>query len=330
MAVIRAALAAALAVTLFAAPLAAEAQPPGKVPRIGLLDYSTPDHARLAWWDGFLRQMAELGHVEGQTVAFERRWARGEIKRLSGLIDELVALKVDIIVTAGTPALVATHAATTTIPIVMAPGGDPIELGIASSLARPGANVTGVTSLAADLTTKRLEFLRELLPDRAPMAVLWDPNGGGARIAIRETQATAGRMGLKVRAYAARTPSDFHHAFSAMAKDRAGGLDVAASPMFFTERQRIADLALKQGLPMMVGAREYAEAGALASYGADYVDLFRRVAVYVDRILKGAKPADLPIEQPTTFQLVINLKTARALGLTIPQSLLLRADQVIQ
>jgi len=274
--------------------------------------------------------MGELGYVEGRTVAFERRWARGEIKRLSGLTAELVGLNVDIIVTAGTPALVAAHAATTTIPIVMAPGGDPVELGIVPSLARPGGNVTGVTSLAADLTTKRLEFLRELLSNRARMAVLWDPNGGGARIAIQETQATAGRMGLEVRAYAARTPGEFHHAFSAMAKDRAGGLDVAASPMFFTERQRIADLALKQGLPMMVGAREYAEAGALASYGADYVDLFRRVAAYVDRILKGAKPADLPIEQPTTFQLVINLKTARALGLTIPQSLLLRADQVIQ
>ena len=187
-----------------------------------------------------------------------------------------------------------------------------------------------MTSLGADLTTKRLEFLRELLSNRAPMAVLWDPNGGGARIAIRETQATADRMGLKVRAYAARTPAEFDHAFSAMAKDRAGGgLDVAASPMFFTERQRIEDLALKQGLPMMVGAREYAEAGALSSYGPDHVDLFRRVAVYVDRILKGAKPADLPMEQPTTFQLVINLKTARVLGLTIPQSLLLRADQVI-
>src|SRR5882672_3100834 len=307
MTVIRAACAAALAVTLFAAMLAAEAQRPGKLPRIGLLDYSTPDQARLAWWDGFLRRMGELGYVEGRTVAFERRWARGEIKRLSDLTAELVTLNVDIIVTAGTPALVAAHAATTTIPIVMAPGGDPVELGIVHSLARPGANVTGVTSLAADLTTKRLEFLRELLSNRARMAVLWDPNGGGARIAIQETQATAGRMGLEVRAYAARTPGEFHHAFSAMAMDRAGGLDVATSPMFFTERRRIADLALKQGLPMVVGSR-------------DYVDLFRRVAAYVDRILKGAKPADLPIEQPTTFQLVINLKTAKALGLTIPQS----------
>jgi putative ABC transport system substrate-binding protein len=330
MTVIRAALAAALAVTLFAAMLAAEVQRPGKLPRIGLLDYSTPDQARLAWWDGFLRRMGELGYVEGRTVAFERRWARGEIKQISGLTAELVGLNVDIIVTAGTPALVAAHAATTTIPIVMAPGGDPVELGIVPSLGRPGANVTGVTSLTADLTTKRLELLRELLPKGSRMAVLWDPNGGGARIAIRETQATAGRMGLEVRAYAARTPGEFHHAFSAMAMDRAGGLDVATSPMFFTERHRIADLALKQGLPMMVGAREYVEAGALASYGPDYVDLFRRVAAYVDRILKGAKPADLPIEQPTTFQLVINLKTAKALGLTIPQSLLLRADQVIQ
>ena len=330
MTVIRAALAAALVVALLAAPLAAEGQPPGKVPRIGLLDDSTPDPARLAGWDGVLRRMAELGYVDGQTVAFERRWARGEVKRLPGLTAELLALNVDIIVTAGTPALVAAHAATATIPIVIAPGGDPVELGIVSSLARPGANVTGVTSLAADLTTKRLEFLRELLSNRARLAVLWDPDSGGARVAIRETQATAGRMGLQVRAYAARTPGELLRAFSAMAQDRVGGLDVAPSPMFFTERHRIADLALKHGLPMMVGAREYAEAGALASYGADYVDLFRRVAAYVDRILKGAKPADLPIEQPTTFHLVINLKTARALSLTIPQSLLLRADQVIQ
>src|SRR6266545_3506239 len=185
MTVIRAALAAVLAATLLAAPLAAEAQPPGKLPRIGLLDYSTPDHARLAWWDGFLRQMGELGYVEGQTVAFERRWARGEIKRLSGLTAELVALNVDIIVTAGTPALVAAHAATTTIPIVMAPGGDPVELGIVPSLGRPGGNVTGVTSLTADLTAKRLELLRHLLLNGSRMAVLWDPNSGSARIAIR-------------------------------------------------------------------------------------------------------------------------------------------------
>jgi putative tryptophan/tyrosine transport system substrate-binding protein len=330
MTVIRGAFAAALAGTLFAAMLAAEAQPPGKLPRIGLLDSSTPDQARLAWWDGFLGRMSELGYVEGRTVAFERRWARGEIKRLSGLTAELVGLNVDIIVTAGTPALVAAHAATTSIPIVMAPGGDPVELGIVPSLGRPGGNVTGVASQTADLTAKRLELLRELLPNGSRMAVLWDRNSGSAHIAIRETLAAADRVGLKVRAYAASAPGDFDQAFSAMARDRAGGLDITTSPMFFTERRRIASLALKQGLPTMVGAREYAEAGALASYGPDYVDLFRRVAAYVDRILKGAKPAELPIEQPTRFQLVINLKTARALGLTIPQSLLLRADQVIQ
>jgi len=330
MTVIRAACASALAVTLFAAMLAAEAQPPGKLPRIGLLDSSTPDQVRLAWWDGFLGQMGELGYVEGRTVAFERRWARGEIKRLSGLSAELVGLNVDIIVTAGTPALVAAHAATITMPIVMAPGGDPVELGIVPSLGRPGGNVTGVASQTADLTAKRLELLRELLPSGSRMAVLWDPHSGSAHVAIRETQATAGRTGIEVRAYAARTRGAFHQAFLAMARDRAGGLDVTTSPMFFTERRRIANLALKQGLPTVVGAREYAEAGALASYGPDYVDLFRRVAAYVDRILKGARPAELPIEQPTRFQLVINLKTARALGLTIPQSLLLRADQVIQ
>jgi putative tryptophan/tyrosine transport system substrate-binding protein len=330
MTIIRAALATALAAILFAAPLAAEARQPGKVPRIGLLDYRTPDEARLAWWDGFRRQMGELGHVEGRTVSFERRWARGEVKRLPGLATELVRLDVDTIVTAGTPALLAAHAATTTIPIVMAPGGDPVELGVVASLARPGGNVTGITSLTAELTAKRLELLRELLPNGSLLAVLWDPTSGDARLAIRETQAKAERMRLKVRTYAATTPGDFDHAFSAMAMDRAGGLDVATSPMFFTERRRIADLALKHRLPLMVGSREYAEAGALASYGTDYVDLFGRVATYVDKILNGAKPADLPIEQPTKFQLVINLKTTKALGLTIPQSLLLRADQVIQ
>src|SRR5258706_14159300 len=204
MTVIRAAFAAALTVTLFAGMLAAEAQQPGKVPRIGLLDHGTPDHARLAWWDGCLRQMGELGYVEGRTVAFERRWAGGEIKRLSGLTAELVTLNVDIIVTAGTPALVAAHAATTTIPIVMAPGGDPVELGIVHSLARPGANVTGVTSLAANLTTKRLEFLRELLSNRARMAVLGGPNGGGGRNRIQGTQGTAGPKGAEGRAHGAR------------------------------------------------------------------------------------------------------------------------------
>ena len=328
--VIRAALAAVLGLTLCGAPLAAEAQPPGQLRSIGLLDYSTPDPARLAWWDGFLRQMGELGYVEGRTVAFERRWARGETKRLPGLVTELVGLDVDIIVTAGTPALMAAHAATTTIPIVMAPGGDPVELGIVPSLARSGGNVTGVTSLTADLTAKRLELLRELLPNASRMAVLWDPTSRGAHIAIGATRVNAERMRLEIRTYTARTPDDLERVFSAMVTDRAVGLNVATSPMFFTERRRIASLALKHRLPLMVGAREYAEAGALASYGTDYVDLFGRVATYVDKILKGAKPADLPIEQPTRFQLVLNLKTAKALGLTIPNSLLLRADQVIQ
>src|SRR4029453_11424079 len=189
--------------------------------------------ARLAWWDGFTRARGELGYVEGRTVAFERRWARGEIKRLSGLTAELVGLNVDIIVTAGTPALVAAHAATTTIPIVMAPGGDPVELGIVPSLGRPGGNVTGVTPLTADLTAKRLELLPELLPNGPRMGGLWDPNSEGARIALRETQAAAGRMGLEVRAYAASTPGELPHAFAAMAMDRAGGLEGATRPVFF-------------------------------------------------------------------------------------------------
>jgi ABC-type uncharacterized transport system substrate-binding protein len=185
--------------------------------------------------------------------------------------------------------------------------------------------------LTTELTGKRLELLRGILPNGVRVAVLWDPNSEGARLAVRETQATAERMGVAVQAYEVRTPAEFDHAFSAMVKDRAGGLDVATSPMFFTERRRIADLALKHRLPTMVGSREYAEAGALASYGTDYVDLFRRVATYVDiKILKGATPGNLPIEQPTKFELIINLKTAKALGLTIPPPLLLRADQVLE
>ena len=321
---------AAIAGGLLAAPLVAEAQQGGKVPRLGLLDYSSPDQARLAWWEAFQQRMRELGYVEGQTVAFERRWAHGDIERLPGLATELVHLKVDVIVTGGSPAALAAKTATGTIPIVMATGADPVELGLVPSLGRPGANLTGVTSMAADVTAKRLELLRELLPKASRVAILWDGNSGGGRLSAQMTQAAGKRMGVDILAYEVRKPSEFDRAFSAMAKDRAGSLDVAASPMFFTARRRIAELALKHRLPTMVGSREYAEAGALASYGTDYIDLFRRVPTYLDKILRGAKPAELPIEQPTKFELIINLRTAKALGLAIPQALLVRADQVIE
>jgi ABC-type uncharacterized transport system substrate-binding protein len=319
-----------LILSALATPLAAQAQKAGKVYRVGLLDSSTPDQARLAWWEAFRQRMGQLGYVEGQTVTFERRWAHGNSERLPGLATELVGLNVDIIVTGGSPAALAAKTAKTTIPIVMATGADPVELGLVSSLARPGANLTGVTTLSADLTAKRLELLREIVPKESRVAVLWDGNSEGGRLSAGVTQAAGRQMGVEIHAYEVRKPAEFDPAFSAMTKDRAGGLDVAASPMFFTERRRIADLALKHRLPTMVGSREYAEAGALASYGTDYVDLFRRVPTYVDKFLRGAKPADLPIEQPTKFELLINLKTAKALGLTIPASLLARADQVIE
>jgi len=319
-----------LAGCLLAAPLAAEAQQGGKVPRIGLLDSSSPDQTRVAWWEAFQQRMRELGYVEGQTVTFERRWAHGDIERLPGLATDLVRLKVNIIVTGGSPAALAAKTATRTIPIVMATGADPVELGLVPSLGQPGGNLTGMSTLSADLAAKRLELLRELLPKVSRVAILWDGNSGGGRLSARVTQAAGREMGVEILAYDVRKPSEFDHAFSAMTKDRAGGLDVATSPMFFTERRRIAELALKHRLPTMVGSREYAEAGALASYGTDYIDLFRRVPTYVDKILHGAKPADLPVEQPTKFELVINLKTAKALGLTIPPSLLGRADEVIE
>ncbi|MFI5373189.1 MAG: ABC transporter substrate-binding protein [Candidatus Rokuibacteriota bacterium] len=318
---------AAIAGGLLAAPLAAEAQPAGKVPLIGLLDYSSPDPARLNWWKAFRDALRELGYVEGRSISFEARWAQGRVDRLPGLAAELVRLQVDIIVTGGGEAARAAKQASTTIPIVMADGADPVRLGLVESLGRPGGNVTGVTSLSTELIAKRVELLRQLLPKVSRVAVLWDetPN---SRLSVQELEAAARPLGIGIQPVGASGPNALDRAFSAAAGERA--LIVVASPPLFTERKRIADLALKHRLPTVVGGREYAEAGGLLSYAVRYPDLFRRAASYVDKILRGAKPADLPVEQPTTFELVINLKTAKALGLTIPPSLLQRADQVIE
>jgi putative ABC transport system substrate-binding protein len=319
----------ALGGSLLAAPLVAEAQSAEKVPVVGMLDYGAPDAARLAWWKALREGLQELGYVEGRSISFEVRWAEGRVGRLPGLAAELVRLQVSVIVTGGGEAARAAKQATATIPIVMGSGADPVQLGLVASLGQPGGNVTGVTSLSSELIAKRLQLLRELLPKVSRVAVLSDetPN---SRMSVRDTEAGARMLSIEVFPVGARDPNQLDRAISGARRERAGALMIIASPSMFIERRRIGDLAVKYRLPSAVGGREYAEAGGLFSYAVSYPALFRRAAVYVDKILKGAKPADLPVEQPTKFELVINLKTAKALGLTIPPSLLGRADEVIE
>ena len=315
---------------LLAAPLAAEAQQTGKAYRIGLLDYSVPDAGRQAWWAAFRQRMRELGYVEGQNVTFEPRWAQGEDGRIPKLVAELVDLKVDLIVTGGQSAAIGAKKVTSTIPIVMASGSDPVAVGLVASLRQPGGNVTGMTTINSELAPKRLEFLRIVAPRASRIAILWDERSPGARLAVHETETAAKPAGLTIHSVPVGNPAGLEAAFAEVARERAGALIVVGAAKLFSYRKRIAELTVKHRLPTVVSTREYAEAGCLVSYGVDNPDMFRGAAVFVDKILRGAKPADLPIEQPTKFELVINLKTAKALGLTIPQPLLLRADEVIQ
>jgi len=315
---------------LFAAPLAAKAQQPGKLVRIGLLDYAASDPAGMARWKAFRERLRELGYVEGQNVVFESRWGNGQVGRLPSLAAELINVKVDIIVTAGSEAALAAKQATSSIPIVTATGADPVQLGLVAGLARAGGNVTGVTSIQSELSGKRLELLKQLIPRASRIAILWDADNHASALNVRDTEAAVKSLGIVLQSFGVRSPKEVDAAYSAMKRDHAAAVILVSSPAFMGNRRRIVDLAVTHRLPMAVGSREYAEAGGLLSYGTDYPDLFRRAAVYVDKILKGARPADLPVEQPTKFELIINLKTAKALGLTIPQSLLQRADEVIQ
>ena len=314
---------------LLAAPLAAEAQQPAKVYRIGLLDYSAPNPTRQAWWIAFRQQMRQLGYMEGQNVSFEPRWGQGDADRLSKFAAELVGLKVDLIVTGGTSAAIAAKRATSTIPIVMATGSDPVAIGLVASLRQPSGNVTGMTAINSELSGKRLDLLRTVAPRSSRIAILWDETDPGSRLGADGTEAAARTAGLTIQRVPVDSAAGLEAAFATVVRGRAGAVIVVSTARLFSYRKRIAELAVKHRLPTVFGAREYVEAGGLASYGTDYPDLFRRAAVYVDKILKGAKPADLPVEQPTKFELVINVKTAKALGLTIPQSLLGRADEVI-
>jgi ABC-type uncharacterized transport system substrate-binding protein len=316
---------------LLAAPLAAEAQQAAKVARIGFLTLNLAPNRHLQ--GAFLQGLHDLGYVEGRNLVIEYRDAEGKPERLPALAAELAALKVDVIVaTGGTLAALAAKQATRTLPIVFTAVADPVTSGLVTSLARPGGNVTGLSILASELVGKCLEQLKQAVPGVSRVAVLWQPGGVPERTdkdILRGAEVAARALGVRPQFVEARGPADFDRAFSDMTRARAGALPVVQSVMFNTERRRLVDLAAKTRLPAVYPWREFVDAGGLMAYGANVADLFRRAATYVDKILKGAKPADLPVEQPTKFEFVINLKTAKALGLTIPQSLLQRADEVI-
>ena len=315
---------------LLAAPLAARAQQAGKVPRIGWLGGPTRESAE-PFVRVFRRGLKDLGWVEGQNIVVEWRFAGGRAERLPDLVAELVRLQVDLIVVPSTPPALAAKNATKTIPIVTVAVGDPVGLGLVASLARPGGNITGLTgTVDPEIAGKLLELLKETVPKVSRMAVLWNPTTPGNAFALREAESAARALRVELQLLEARSLNDFDSVFAAMTTKRAGALLVLGDVMFVTHRIRLANLAAKSRLPAIYGLREYVEAGGLMSYGAITSELFRRAATYVDRVLKGAKPTDLPIERPTKFEFVINLTTAKALGLTIPQSILVRADELIQ
>ena len=319
------------------APLVAGAQPAGKMYRIGYLSPSSrSDPEALASPFGerglaaFRQGLRELGYVEGKNIAIENRWAEGKFERLPALAQELVRLKVDVIVSVVTQATVAAKNATRTIPIVMVAPGDPLGSGLVASLAHPGANVTGPSSMYSDLVGKQLELLKEIVPKLSRVAVLWNPaNVAWQARMLKATDAAAKALGLHVQLLEARGADDLEAAFAAMTREQASALLVAVDVIFALHAKRIADLAAKRHLPAMYGSSEHVEAGGLISYAPNIPDVFHRAATYVDKILKGAKPGDLPVEQPTSLDVVVNLAAARAIGLTMPPSVLRRATQVI-
>jgi putative ABC transport system substrate-binding protein len=318
-----------LVLGLLAAPLIAEAQQPStKTARIGYLSLrSGPSH----FDEAFRQGLRELGYVEGQNISVEYRWADWKPDRIPALAEELVRLKVDVIVSAGGgPTSRAVGKAVKTIPVVFLMGGDPVGTGLVASLARPGGNLTGVSLLTSELNAKRLELLKQAVPGVSRVAVLVNPTSPTAGAVLKELESAAQTLKVKLQVLEARDPQAIDGAFAAMKRERAGALLVANDPMFFAQRERIVGLAAKSRLPGIFEWREFAEAGGLLSYGTNVADMYRRLASYVDKILKGVKPADLPVEQPTRFELVINAKTAKALGLTIPPSFVFRADHVIQ
>jgi putative ABC transport system substrate-binding protein len=317
-----------LTLGLLVAPLISEAQPPTPVHRIGYLLGAT--RAQEPFLEDFLEAMRARGYVEGQNLVMEYRAAEEHYERLPALAAELVRLPVDVLLAVITPAALAAKDATTTIPIVMLGVGDPVGSGLVASLARPGGNVTGVTSVSPDLMGKQLEFLKEMLPTVSRVAVLWNPTNPVHALRSREADRAAQALGVQLQHVGVRSSEAFDSAFAAMITAHAGALLVMGDALVFEHPRRLAELAVTSRLPTMHNVRPFVEAGGLMAYGPDTRDLRRRAAVCVDKVLKDAKPADLPVEQPTTFELVLNLKTAEALGLTIPQTLLFQATEVIR
>ena len=316
---------------LLAAPFASEAQPTAKVARVGYLA-NFPPTAAPHLHKAFLQGLRDLGYVEGRNLVIEYRFAEGRIERFPALAAELVALKVDVLIAPPTPAAIAAKQATSTVPIVFIGASDPVTSGLITSLARPGGNVTGLSSASLTLVGKCVELLKLAVPSVTRAAALWQPGAAGERTdreMLREAEVAARALGMRLQFVEAREPADIAKAFANIAMASAGALTVLGSVMFFNERRRLVDLAATNRLPAVYTMTEFVEAGGLMAYGQNQADLNRRAATYVDKILKGAKPADLPVEQPTKFEMVVNLKTAKALGITIPQSLLLRADEVI-
>jgi len=308
-------------------PFVAQAQQPAK-PTIGFLVAGTPlSHGQ--WVAAFVQRLRELGWIEGRTIAIEYRWGEGRNERFAEIADEFARRKVDVIVTSATAAVVAAKQATSAIPIVFAAAGDPVGTGLVASLARPGGNVTGLSIQQTDVAAKRLELLREVVPGLGRLAILANVGSPSVVLDMREVEATARTLGLEVTTLEIRRGEDIAPAFEAL-KGRADALYVCIDPLMNTHRIRINTLALAARLPTMHATREAVEAGGLMSYGANVPDLFRFAADYVDKILRGAKPGDIPVEQPRKFDLIINLTTARALGLTIPEAFLLRANEVLE
>jgi putative ABC transport system substrate-binding protein len=310
------------AAALLAAPISALPQPATKGYRIGVLTTEFPEMLR--------QSLRALGYVEGRNLVMEIRETKGRSERVDDLASELARLKVDVIVATTPTGVFGAKRATATTPIVMVNTPDPVDLGLVASLARPGGNITGLTSLSVDLSIKQLDLLKEAVPQASRTAVMWNPDNPWHPVAVKGLQAAGRSLGLQLRFLEVRGPDEFGGTFHAMAAERIQALLVLADPMTFANRRQLAGLATKHRLPMMGSLPDYAEAGGLMSYWADSTDLYRRAASYVDRILKGARPGDLPIEQPTKYELVVNLKAAKAIGITMPRSLILRADRVIE
>jgi putative ABC transport system substrate-binding protein len=318
-----------LATLLFAPCFTAEAQQTKKIPRIGYLGSGSASTHKVLL-DSVRQGLRELGYIEGQNIAIEYRYAEGKQERLADLTTELVRLRLDVIVTVGTQATRAVKQATSTIPIVVAGAGDLVRAGLVASLARPGGNVTGSTNIDPDLSAKRLELLKETFPKLSRVAVLYRGGSGTDAEELKETQAAARTLNIQVQPLAVKDPAQFSDRYAAMKKERAAALIIFHGNLTSFHKQQLVELAAKNRLPTMCGQSAWSDAGCLISYGHDRSHQWRRTATYVDKILKGAKPADLPVEQPTKFELVTNLKTAKQIGLTIPPNVLARADRVIR